>query len=270
MLLQITDGITTTLNGIRSSIQADVNSANTVIATAIKAINSVTSLVNVNLDIPRFDIPSLDSLANVSIPTGFEDDLKRLNASLPTLDEFRTILQDFIGVPFERLREEMDEGFKQVMSRITVSSLPTIGPSGSSVPTVKGNHSLVARAEEAYDLCAQMDTSFLDEIASSLSHLAKVATGLLVLAFLLLWAGLIFWEWYTWKQMVEQASEVEDLVEREVTEGRRVDGLRMVQMVEHPVVEKYGGRAVRMVTRRKETNSNLRWFRESRCISHVR
>lgn len=70
--------------------------------------------------------------------------------------------------------------------------------------------------------------------------------------------------------MVEQASEVEDLVEREVTEGRRVDGLRMVQMVEHPVVEKYGGRAVRMVTRRKETNSNLRWFRESRCISHVR
>jgi hypothetical protein len=198
-------------------------------------------------------------LANVSIPTTFEDDLRRLNSSLPTLEEFKDILEDLIAVPFDKLKGEMNESFNEMMGKITVESLPTVGDASNSTST-----SLVRRAEtEAYDLCGQMDTSFLDDIASSLSRLAKIATGLLVLAFLLLWFALIFWEWYTWKQMNEQAQEVEDLVEREMAEGRRVDGLRMVQMVEHPVVEKYGGKVVGLLTRKNETNSNLRWFRKS-------
>ena len=247
------------MNGIRSKIQADINSANNVIATAIKAINSVTSVVNVNLSVPQFDISSLNSLANLSIPTTFEDDLRRLNSSLPTLEEFRNILEDLIAVPFDKMKGEMNDSFAQMIDKITVDALPTLDNGSNSTST-----SLVPRAQqEAYDLCGEMDTSFLDEIASSLSRLAKIATGLLVLAFLLLWFALIFWEWYTWKQMNEQAQEVEEFVEREINEGRRVDGLRMVQMVEHPIVEKYGGRVVGLLTQRNETNSNLRWFCKS-------
>jgi hypothetical protein len=203
----------------------------------------------------------LDALANVTLPSGFEDDLKRLNESIPTLDEFRSIVKDIIGVPFEKLREEMNETFTELMGNITVNALPTItnGPTNSTNPSLLSH----TDGQTTFDLCGQMDTSFLDEIASSLSHLAKIATGLLILAFLLLWSAMIAWEWFTWRRMQEQAGLVEELVERRLGEGKKVDGLRLVRMVEYPVVETYGGMVVRKMTRTKETSDNVRWFCES-------
>lgn len=55
----------------------------------MSAINKVTSIVNVNLNVPQFSIPSLNSLANVTLPTDFEDALIKLNSSIPTLDQLR-------------------------------------------------------------------------------------------------------------------------------------------------------------------------------------
>lgn len=81
--------MTASLNAIRTSIQGDVAFANKAISTAVSAINKVTSIVNVNLNVPQFDIPSLSALNNVTIPTGFEDSLVKLNSSLPTLDDLR-------------------------------------------------------------------------------------------------------------------------------------------------------------------------------------
>ena len=272
---KISDGITSTLNTIRSSIQADINSANQVISTALKAINSVTSIVNVNLSVPTFTIPSLNALANVTIPTGFEDDLKRLNQSIPTLDEFRTIVKDIIEVPFEKLKGEMNETFEALLDKITVDALPTLSAGGKGNPTTTmTSTSLISLADgpggtapaTTFDLCGQMDTSFLDDIDTSLTRLTRIATGLLVLAFLLLWLAMIAWEWFTFKRMQEQAGLMEEIVERQVRQGRKVDGLRLVQMVEYPVVEKYGGMVVKKVTRTDETNDNLRWFCESFCV----
>lgn len=82
----------TTLAAIRTNIQNDVSAANSVIQAAVGAISKVTSVVGVNLSVPQFTIPSLNALANVTLPTGFEDALVKLNASLPTLDDLRDSL----------------------------------------------------------------------------------------------------------------------------------------------------------------------------------
>lgn len=87
--IQFSDFVTNTLSGIRTNIQGDIAAANKVIQAAVAAINKVTSIVNVNLNVPQFSIPSLDALANVTLPTGFEDALIKLNNSLPTLDSLR-------------------------------------------------------------------------------------------------------------------------------------------------------------------------------------
>lgn len=86
---KVSDFVNTSLASIRTNIQNDVAGANKVIQAAVSAINKVTSIVNVNLDVPQFTIPSLDALANVTLPTGFEDALTKLNSSLPTLDQLR-------------------------------------------------------------------------------------------------------------------------------------------------------------------------------------
>lgn len=80
------------LAAIRTNIQNDVSAANSVIQTAVSAISKVTSVVGVNLSVPQFTIPSLNALANVTLPTDFEDALVKLNASLPTLDDLRDSL----------------------------------------------------------------------------------------------------------------------------------------------------------------------------------
>ena len=85
----MSDFITSTLGGVRTSIQNDVAAANKVIQVAVSAINKVTPF---NINVPQFSIPSLDALNNVTLPTGFEDALLQLNSSLPTLDQLRNAL----------------------------------------------------------------------------------------------------------------------------------------------------------------------------------
>lgn len=250
----ITEGITLALSSLRTEIQQDIQTANNAIASAVKTINTVTSLVNVNLNVPQFDIPSLDGLANIQIPTTFQDQLRNLNSTLPTLEELRDSLDQVLAIPFKKLKEEMNGTFGELEKNITVSALPT--------PQIDS----ASASKSAVDLCASMDTSFLDDITQSLAKLAKIATGLLILAFFLLWIALIVWEWWIWKLMKEQAESVEELVAEDVKHGKIVDGMRMVQMVEHPVVEKYGGYLVRRVTRKNSTDNNLRWFGKFSCL----
>ena len=77
------------IGGLKTSIQGDIQSANNAIATAVNAINSVTKIVNVKLDVPQFSIPALSGLDNIQIPTDLQDALTKLNATLPTLDQLR-------------------------------------------------------------------------------------------------------------------------------------------------------------------------------------
>lgn len=86
-MTQISSSITSTLNGVRTSIQNDVASANSAINSTINAINKVNPFGNINP--PQLSIPSLSALENVTIPDGFENALISLNNSLPNLHELK-------------------------------------------------------------------------------------------------------------------------------------------------------------------------------------
>lgn len=87
--LQITNFLQSTISGLKTSIQGDIQSANNAIASAVNAINSVTKIVNVQLNVPQFSIPALSGLDNITIPTDLQDALTKLNATLPTLAQLR-------------------------------------------------------------------------------------------------------------------------------------------------------------------------------------
>jgi len=76
------------LGGIRTSIQNDVASANSAISSAINGINKILPF-GANINVPQFNIPSLDALNNVTLPTDFEDALTKLNSSIPSLSDLR-------------------------------------------------------------------------------------------------------------------------------------------------------------------------------------
>ncbi len=85
--MQLNSFVTSTLNGIRTNIQNDVGTANSAIQSAIGAINKINPFGDIS--VPQFSIPSLTALQNVTLPTDFEDSLKKLNSSLPSLSDLK-------------------------------------------------------------------------------------------------------------------------------------------------------------------------------------
>ncbi len=212
--------------------------------------------MNVNLNVPQFTIPSLKGLENVTLPTTFEDSLIKLNASIPSLSEFKNLLADILDVPFEALRQDLNRTFTGLAQSFNTSALPVPGSSLSSLAV------RATTTNTTLDLCSSMDMSFIDDISASLSHLANVGIGLLILCFCLMWLGLIGWEWFRWRRLNENADVVEKQLMDDVRDGRKSDGMRLVQMVEHPMIERYAGAVLGRITRDPRMQSNLRWFCE--------
>ncbi|WWD06927.1 hypothetical protein V865_005024 [Kwoniella europaea PYCC6329] len=243
----ITDGITSALNKIREEIQEDISSANNIIQSAVSGINSVTSLVNVNLSVPEFSVPSLDFLANVTIPTGFEDSLIKLNGSLPTMIELKDKMSDLLNTPFEALKQEINETRIEMAANFNSSMSPV-----PSLPQLSAN----TANDLQNDLCTDLDTSLIDDTAQALHKLSTVAIGLMFLLLFAIWAALAIWEWRKWRMMKNAVEAVEDEWRRENT----VDAWRVVAIVENPVLEKYSSGLLGRVTKSSRTRTNLRWF----------
>ncbi|WWC72883.1 uncharacterized protein I206_106847 [Kwoniella pini CBS 10737] len=243
----ITEGITTSLNKIRDEIQSDISSANNLIQSAVSGINSVTSLVNVNLSVPEFSIPSLDFLANVTVPTTFEDSLIKLNSSLPTLNELKNKMNEIIEIPFETLKKEINETRLEIAANFNSSLLPV--PALSALSSNKAN-------DLQNDLCTDLDTSLIDDTAKALHKLSNTAIGLMFLLLFCIWITLIIWEWRKWRTMKNTVEVVEDEWRRE----GKIDAWRIVSIVEHPILEKYSSGILSRLTRSNRTRTNLRWF----------
>lgn len=254
--MQITEGITTSLNAIRLEIQDDISSANRLIASAVATINKATNLINVNLSVPKFDIPSLSALQDVKVPTGFEDDLRKLNSSIPSLAELRDMMTELIEMPFEKMKTELNTTFGHLIGNVTAASLPTA-------------NRLTAQSDSAgIGICNNMDVSFVDKVAASLAKVARVGTAIIIVGFLLLWLALLAWEWYNWKVMKEQAEYLESRVAQDIQAGGTPNGMVWIQIVEHPVLAKYSEMAFERFRLKSRTRRNLRWFGEH-CRSHV-
>jgi len=63
-----------------------------VIQTAIDGVNKVNPFGNIKA--PQLNIPSLDALQNVTLPTDFQDALTKLNASLPSVSVLKNAVND--------------------------------------------------------------------------------------------------------------------------------------------------------------------------------
>ncbi|WVR08903.1 hypothetical protein IAU60_005962 [Kwoniella sp. DSM 27419] len=243
----ITDGVTNSLNTIRTLIQDDIGSANGFIQSAVSKVNTLLKAFNTSIDVPQFSIPSLDFLANVTIPTDFEDSLIKLNSTLPTLSELKDKMEQIISVPFEALIREINETRIEIADSFNSSLLPV--PSLSALAAENAN-------DLQSELCTGLDTSLIDDTAQALHKLSNVAIGLMFLLLFCIWAVLAIWEWKRWKLM----SDTVDTVETEWRRDNAVDAWRVVAIVEHPVLEKYSGGLLQKANASPRTKTNVRWL----------
>ncbi|KAH9858670.1 hypothetical protein C2E23DRAFT_880127 [Lenzites betulinus] len=170
--------LTNTFSSIRTSIQSDVSSANSAIQTAIGAINKINPFGNIS--VPQFSIPSLSALQNVTLPTDFEDSLKKLNSSLPSLSDLKDKVDSIVDTPFELVKKDINDTFFGLT--FDVNALP--------VP-----------AQNTVTFCDQMDTSVVDDLGRDLVKAVKIGIVIMIILIFLLVAANCALEWYKWRTM---------------------------------------------------------------------
>lgn len=145
---------------------------------AVKNIPVVGSSIN----IPQFTIPSATQLSNIQIPTTFEDQLKSLNSSIPTLQDLREKLDSLIAVPFQLVKKEINDTF--------------IASQGSFIATP-----LPVPQEATVSFCGDTISSSFDDLGNQLVGIARTGIYIVIASMFLLFIGYAFLTWYSQRSL---------------------------------------------------------------------
>ncbi|RDB16658.1 Plasma membrane fusion protein PRM1 [Hypsizygus marmoreus] len=175
---ELNDIIKNVTSGLRTSIQNDIASANSVIAGAIDGINKINPFNDITA--PQIPVPNLDGLQNIALPPSFEQALTNLNSSLPTVDDLKNKIESIIDTPFELLKKDINDTFG------------AISFNSSTLPVPKQN---------LLTFCNDMDLSVVDDVGHDLIKVAKIGVIILIILALLLIGLNCLLEWYKWRCM---------------------------------------------------------------------
>ncbi|EPQ26846.1 uncharacterized protein PFL1_05481 [Pseudozyma flocculosa PF-1] len=185
----ISDAVHEAAQGIRAAIQASVEGVNALLSGTISGINAIIGVFGQHVNPPSIDVPSLDALSNISLPTEIQDSLLRINSSLPSLDELRQKMDAFISGPFEQMKADVNQTITDF--RFDHAALPE--PPLNNVT-----------------FCHDVDTSALDDLAHDIKKLVYIGIGLVALLMVglaLLCAGSEWWSWRSMRKHVEYTKE---------------------------------------------------------------
>ncbi|KAF5385997.1 hypothetical protein D9615_002597 [Tricholomella constricta] len=175
---ELNDLVKNITTGLKSSIQNDIQTANSVIQRAIDAINRINPLGDISA--PQIPVPNLDGLENVSLPASFQESLTKLNSSLPTVADLKNKIESIIDQPFELLKKDINDTFGAISFNSSVLPVPQ---------------------QNRLTFCNDMDLSVVDDVGRDLIKTAKIGTIILILLALLLVGLNCLLEWYKWRCM---------------------------------------------------------------------
>ena len=100
----IGDIVNSTLKTIESGIQSDVQSLNSALDSVESKIEDASNFLGLNINLPKISIPAATALNDFVIPSSYDEDLQKLNKSIPTLDEIENATNSVLREPFEKLK----------------------------------------------------------------------------------------------------------------------------------------------------------------------
>lgn len=100
---EITDFINKALKEITEGVQKDINGLQNTLNMVSSSIEKVPNFFGSGITIPKIDLPSLDNLNEVQIPTDFIKKLDTLEKNIPDFKTVQKAANDVIRIPFQRL-----------------------------------------------------------------------------------------------------------------------------------------------------------------------
>ncbi|KIM31343.1 hypothetical protein M408DRAFT_327585 [Serendipita vermifera MAFF 305830] len=178
---EITSFINNTLTSITSGIANDISAANNIIQSAVNVVKAIP-FVGDNINIPQFSIPSAAQLSGIQIPTTFEDQLRSLNSTIPTLQDLREKLDSLIAVPFQLVKKEINDTFLASQASFIATPLP--------VPQ-----------EKTVSFCGDTISSSFDSLGDELAGIAKTGIFIVIGSMVLFFLGYAFLTWYSQRSL---------------------------------------------------------------------
>ena len=201
---------------------------------------------------PQFTVPSADQLANIQIPTDFENSLKTLNSTLPTLDDIRKKLDEVLGIPFNLLKKEINDTFINAQQSFVATPLPV--PDGSNIT-----------------FCDQMDLTVIDDLSRDIAGLARIGLFILIGVILVLIIAYAAIQWYTQRSLLMKLRRARDQwftgynvgqSEKSIQRWEPTDEnlLIMHAYIEHPLWSRFIYALSGRFNWSRETTNALGWF----------
>ncbi|KAL5524036.1 hypothetical protein ACEPAG_8209 [Sanghuangporus baumii] len=247
---EINDFLSSTFSTIRTSIQNSISSINSAIQTAIKGINDVNPFSDISA--PQFNVPDLSILDNVTLPDSVQQALTNLNSTLPTLDQVRDTIKDFVDTPFEELKADINNTFAGL----------NYDPQALFVPE-----------QQTLSFCDDMDTSVVDDLGRDLVKITKIGIILLVVLALLLLAAHCALEWYKWRclqqhlEYTRQAWVTDPTMNNAVRDGEppamRMTNHNLLVLAgsqQHPLLTRISNQLAALLKLTPAQHTNLQWF----------
>ncbi|CAD6889871.1 unnamed protein product [Tilletia caries] len=195
----LSDGINAASQGIKSAVEASVSGVNTAISTSLAGVNDVLHVIGKSVNVPQIDVPSLDALDNVRLPTFFEDGLIALNNTIPTLDQIKDKMNAVIALPLETLRTNVNNTVNAFTFDRSVLQVPPLPSTALQVC----NSTTIAAA-----------TTPLDELAHAVHKMEIFLLVGLLIAMLLVALCTVGLEWWAWRTMWRHIRLIRDVCGR--------------------------------------------------------
>lgn len=100
---KIADFINGTLDKIFDDVGSEVNKFESNLNGVSDILNKMPAFFGSDIKIPKLNLPSLDGLKNINIPSEFDATLQDIKDHIPTFDEVKKAADDAIRLPFQAI-----------------------------------------------------------------------------------------------------------------------------------------------------------------------
>lgn len=190
LIKDASDFLNKTLPDIGSDIHSTINTFQSSLNDFIKDINSVTSALGADKQIPTLDVNgSLDKLDHLQLPSSIDDDINKINSSLPNFKQVQNFTDNVIRLPFEELKKLINESTVQYKFDRSVFPVP---------------------AKEQLSFCNDNDgiNSFFNGVADLVNLARKIFIAVLVIAAVLACIPMAWREIRRWRSMKDRSQLV--------------------------------------------------------------
>ena len=230
--IALAEDVTKFLNDTIGDITKDINSATGDFNNAINRFIGTFNTILGKSKPPTIDLGGpLDKLDKLQIPTGVQDELNKLNQSIPNFAQVHNATNTVLRLPFELIKKEMREHLGNFTFNQSVFPVP---------------------ARKQLTFCSDDDgiSSFFDGLYHVADIARKIFIAVLLLAAVLACVPIAYLEIRRWRSMQERAALVE---------SRSLDPMDVVYIASRPYTAGAGLKAAQNFTSTKK-QILIRWF----------